>query len=452
MGETWFGHYRLDRLLGSGGSGRVWLAHDSTTDRDVALKVLAADLAADPGFRRRFTREARLAAQLRGPHTVTIHAFGELDGLLYLDMELIDGIDAAALLRREVRLAPGRATGIVAQAGTALAAAHRIGLVHRDVKPSNLMVTPREFVYLIDFGTATRDGQPAITATGNLVGTLGYVAPERFSGAADARSDQYSLACVLFELLTGRRPFGDGDSPQQVLAHLMTAPPAASMLNPAVPRELDAVIVRGMAKEPGERYADVEQFVAAARAAVGGGDIATADIAPATVPAATYRFPAPAPITRPGTAPVGIRPGTAPAGDNGPGTAPTGGNRHRLAAAALAGLAAVVGGALYLNRPAATGITDGAPTTPPAATATTLPLPPRSAAPIAATPAPCPDCENDTAEPPPPAPEPEPIIIESAAPEPRPGNNGNGNGNSGNGNGPGSNNGNGKIKPPKPDK
>ncbi|WP_067650975.1 serine/threonine-protein kinase [Nocardia harenae] len=441
MGETWFGHYRLDRLLGSGGSGRVWLAHDTATARDVALKVLAADLAADPGFRRRFTREARLAAQLRGPHTVAIHAFGELDGLLYLDMELIDGIDGAALLRREGRLAPGRATGIVAQAGAALAAAHRIGLVHRDVKPSNLMVTPREFVHLIDFGTATRDGQPAITATGNLVGTLGYVAPERFSGAADARSDQYSLACVLFELLTGRRPFGDGDSPQQVLAHLMTAPPAASTLNPAVPRELDAVIARGMAKEPGERFADVELFAAAARAAVGGRDIVTADLAPATVPGPSYRHLAP--ITRPET------------------PAP-GGNRPRIAATALAALAAVIGGALYLNRPVAVGIIDGAPTTPPAAT--TLPAasakaaPPRSAAPIAATPAPCPDCGTETAGPPPPAAGPEPIPAPPAAapqpitppPEPRPGNNGNGN--SGNGNGPGGNNGNGKTKPPKPDK
>ncbi|MFC8042903.1 serine/threonine-protein kinase [Nocardia sp. NPDC057353] len=446
MGETWFGHYRLDRLLGSGGSGRVWLATDTATGRDVALKVLAADLAADPGFRRRFTREARLAAQLRGPHTVTIHGFGEYDGRLYLDMELVDGIDAAELLRREIRLAPGRATNIVAQAGTALAAAHRIGLVHRDVKPSNLMVTAGEFVYLIDFGTATRDGQPAITATGQLVGTLGYVAPERFSGAADARSDQYSLACVLFELLTGRRPFGDGDSPQQVLAHLMTAPPAASMLNPAVPRELDAVIARGMAKEPGARFADVEQFVAAARAAAGGSDIPTVDIAPPTVAGAAYSYPQPAPVTRPDTA-------------------PTGGKRPRIAAAALAGLAVVIGGGLYLSRPDGTGITDGAPTTPPAATGT---LPPRSAAPIAATPAPpvadpCPPaCGERAAEPAPPVVAPEPTVASVGSPPspgdngnsatPGNGNSGNGNGNSGNGNGPGSNNGNGKPKPPKPDK
>ncbi|UGT62058.1 serine/threonine-protein kinase [Nocardia asteroides] len=435
MGETWFGHYRLDRLLGSGGSGRVWLAHDTATDRDVALKVLAADLAADPGFRRRFTREARLAAQLRGPHTVAIHAFGEHDGHLYLDMELVDGIDAAALLRREGRLAPGRATAVVAQAGAALAAAHRIGLVHRDVKPSNLMVTAEEFVYLIDFGTAMRDGQPAITATGNLVGTLGYVAPERFSGAADARSDQYSLACVLFELLTGRRPFGDGDSPQQVLAHLMTAPPAASMLNPAVPRELDAVIARGMAKEPRARFADVEEFVAAARAAAGGADIATADIAPATVAGSWYRHPAPP--TLPETAPR------------------AGSKRPGIAVAALAGLAALIGGVLLLDRPDPPGSTEVAPTSPPG---TAVP----TAAPIAQTPGPVvldtcgpAQCTAVIQAPPPPIGDPDPgaTVAEPGPvnpgpavadlPEPDPGN-----GNPGNGNG----NGNGRVKPEKPDK
>ncbi|MFC3965397.1 serine/threonine-protein kinase [Nocardia jiangsuensis] len=430
MGETWFGHYRLDRLLGSGGSGRVWLAHDTATDRDVALKVLAADLAADPGFRRRFTREARLAAQLRGPHTVAIHGFGEHDGHLYLDMELVDGIDGAALLRREGRLAPGRATGIVAQAGAALAAAHRIGLVHRDVKPSNLMVTAQEFVYLIDFGTATRDGQPAITATGNLVGTLGYVAPERFSGAADARSDQYSLACVLFELLTGRRPFGDGDSPQQVLAHLMTAPPAASTLNPAVPRELDAVIARGMAKEPQARFADVEEFVAAARAAAGGAAVATADIAPTTVTGSTYRHRTPPTL---------------------PETPRAGSRRPRIAVAALAGLAAVIGGVLLLDRPGPAGSTEVAPTSQPTAAVPT-------AAPIAQTPGPLvldtcgpAHCTEAVEAPPPPivagpgatVAEPGPAV--AAPPEPGPGNGGSGDGN-GNGNG------NGRVKPEKPDK
>lgn len=443
MGETWFGPYRLERLLGSGGSGRVWLANDSATGRDVALKVLAADLAADPGFRRRFTREARLAAQLRGPHTATIHGFGEHDGRLYLDMELIDGIDGAALLRREVRLAPGRATGIVAQAGAALAAAHRIGLVHRDVKPSNLMVTPEEFVYLIDFGTATRDGQPAITATGQLVGTLGYVAPERFSGAADARSDQYSLACVLFELLTGRRPFGDGDSPQQVLAHLMTAPPAASMLNPAVPRELDAVIARGMAKEPGARFGDVEQFVAAARAAAGGPEIATADIAPATVGGAVHRHP---PAGMESTTPAGATYRYPPV--TRPDTAGARSRRPRIAVGALAGLAVVIGGVLYLDRPDSTGITDGAPTTPPAVRTTVLP--PLSAAPIAE-PVTGEPCAPGCGEVQPPAVEPAPPDPGTATVEKEKPGNGNGpGGNNGNGNG---NGGNGKPdKPPKPDK
>lgn len=235
MDDMWFGHYRLERLLGSGGTGRVWAAHDTRTDRDVALKVLTAEVGADPAYRQRFTREARLAAQLRGPHTVPIHGFGELDGRLYLDMALIEGVDGAELLRRAGRLAPEAAVRIVAQAAVALDAAHRIGLVHRDVKPSNLMVTSTGYVYLIDFGTAVSAGQRPITATGNMVGTLGYVAPERFGGTADARSDQYSLACVLYELLTRRRPFGDGDAPQQVCAHLMSTPPMASDLVAAVP-------------------------------------------------------------------------------------------------------------------------------------------------------------------------------------------------------------------------
>ncbi|MET8649208.1 protein kinase domain-containing protein [Nocardia aurea] len=295
MDDMWFGHYRLERLLGSGGTGRVWSARDTRTDRDVALKVLTAEVGADPAYRQRFTREARLAAQLRGPHTVPIHGFGELDGRLYLDMALIEGVDGAELLRREGRLAPDAAVRIVTQAAVALDAAHRIGLVHRDVKPSNLMVTSTGFVYLIDFGTAVSAGQRPITATGQMVGTLGYVAPERFGGTADARSDQYSLACVLYELLTRRRPFGDGDAPQQVCAHLMSTPPMASDLVAAVPPELDAVIARAMAKEPGDRWSTAGEFAAAAHAAVTGRDLPTVEIGPVSVPGpaiATIGMPA----------------------------------------------------------------------------------------------------------------------------------------------------------------
>ncbi|MFI6363508.1 serine/threonine-protein kinase [Nocardia sp. NPDC050630] len=284
MGKTWFGHYRLDRLLGSGGTGQVWLARDTVADRTVALKVLACSHAADPTCRLRFTREARLAAQAPGPHRVPIHDFGELDGRLYIDMEFIEGTDVSALLRESGPLDPARAVAIIAQTAMALDAMHRVGLVHRDVKPSNIMVGPTGFVHLIDFGIAHRIDQPAITAHGNVVGTLAYMAPERFDGIADARADQYSLGCVLYECLTGQRPFGNVDSPQQLRAHLLTAPPSAATLNPAVPASLDTVITRAMAKDPNQRYSSAGEFAATAYTAVTGREASTVEIAAATEP------------------------------------------------------------------------------------------------------------------------------------------------------------------------
>ncbi|WP_433757064.1 serine/threonine-protein kinase [Nocardia sp. CA-135398] len=284
MGKAWFGHYRLDRLLGSGGTGQVWLARDTVADRCVALKVLACSHAADPTCRLRFTREARLAAQAPGPHRVPIHSFGELDGRLYIDMEFIEGTDVSALLRDSGPLDPARAVAIIAQTAMALDAMHRVGLVHRDVKPSNIMVGPTGFVHLIDFGIAHRIDQPAITANGNVVGTLAYMAPERFDGVADARADQYSLACVLYECLTGQRPFGNVDSPQQLRAHLLTAPPSAAILNPAVPAALDAVIVRAMAKDPSQRYSSAGEFAATAYTAATGREASTVEIAAETEP------------------------------------------------------------------------------------------------------------------------------------------------------------------------
>ncbi|MEU0507238.1 protein kinase [Nocardia sp. NPDC005998] len=283
MGETRFGHYRLDRLLGSGGTGQVWLARDTVADRDVALKVLAATHAADPTYRLRFTREARLAAHAPGPHMVPIHNFGELDGRLYIDMEFIEGTDVAALLRRDGPMSPAMAVAIIGQTAMALDTAHRAGLVHRDVKPSNIMVSPCGFVRLIDFGIAQRIDQPAITSHGNVVGTLAYMAPERFSGITDARADQYSLACVLHECLTGERPFGNIDSPQQFHAHLLADPPRAAALNPAVPPALDAAIARAMAKDPDQRWSSAGEFASAAYAAVTGQEASTVEIAARTV-------------------------------------------------------------------------------------------------------------------------------------------------------------------------
>jgi serine/threonine-protein kinase len=270
MGEQ-YGKYRLDRLLGRGGMGEVWLARDTGSGRTVALKVLSENLAADGEYRRRFEREARLGSTLRNPHIVRIHDFGEQRGKLFIAMDYIDGIDLAEMLGRVGRLTPVAAVDFVGQVASGLDAAHRAGLIHRDVKPSNILVGSGGHAYLIDFGIAKGIGQTAVTATGMAIGSWPYMAPERFNGTVDARSDIYSLACVLYECLTGRRPYGDTDPPHQMHDHLIASPPCAASVNPAVPAELDAVIACGMAKDQSRRYPSAYEFAAAARAAVGVG-------------------------------------------------------------------------------------------------------------------------------------------------------------------------------------
>lgn len=269
MGEVRFGNYRLERMLGKGGMGQVWLAYDLVAARQVALKLLPAELAAAAGYRKRFEREAEAVARLRDPHIPRIHRFGEIDGRLYIDMQFVAGADLAGKLLAEGRLSPADAVGVIGHVAAALDAAHRFGLVHRDVKPSNIVVHPSGFTYLIDFGIARGLGQTAVTTTGMAIGTLAYMAPERFTGKVDGRADVYSLACVLYECLTGSRPYGDTDPAQQMHAHLMASPPRAGSVCAAVPAALDAVIARGLAKEPDDRYATAGEFAAAARAAIG---------------------------------------------------------------------------------------------------------------------------------------------------------------------------------------
>ncbi|MEU6833018.1 protein kinase [Nocardia beijingensis] len=275
MGEVRFGNYRLERLLGKGGMGQVWLAYDLVAARRVALKLLPAELAAAAGYRKRFEREAEAVARLRDPHVPRIHRFGEIDGRLYIDMQFVEGADLAGKLLAEGRLAPAVAVGVIGHVAAALDVAHRLGLVHRDVKPSNIVVHPSGFTYLIDFGIAHGLGQTAVTTTGMAIGTLAYMAPERFTGKVDGRADVYSLACVLYECLTGSRPYGDTDPAQQMHAHLMATPPRAGSVCAGVPAALDAVIARGLAKEPDERYATAGEFAAAARAAIGVSDSRT---------------------------------------------------------------------------------------------------------------------------------------------------------------------------------
>lgn len=264
-----FGRYRLHELIGEGGMGQVWRAYDTATDRIVAIKLLPERCAIDPSFRERFRREAHDTAQLREPHVVPIHGYGEIEGHLYLDMRLIDGDDARTLLNRDGAMEPATAVGVISQVAAALDAAHAQSLVHRDVKPSNLLVTDTGFVYLIDFGIARSASNTPLTSTSTMIGTLAYMAPERFtSGVADARSDVYALTCVLCEFLTGIPPYPSTSTEQQVAAHLTAAPPAPSMRRLDLPVGFDDVIARGMAKDPDDRYQTAGELAAAAEHAL----------------------------------------------------------------------------------------------------------------------------------------------------------------------------------------
>ncbi|NEM05244.1 serine/threonine-protein kinase [Geodermatophilus normandii] len=265
-----FGPYLLEEVLGVGGMGEVWRARDTRRERLVALKLLPENLNGDPEFASRFRRESHVAARLREPHVIPIHDYGEIDGRLFIDMRLVDGRDLGALLA-EGPLPPHRTVALLSQVADALEAAHADHLVHRDVKPSNVLVTATDFVYVVDFGIARSVGstRTSLTITGATVGTLDYMAPERFTDQPiDGRVDVYSLACVLAQCLTGRRPFRGEDLPALLYAHLYVDPPRPSELVAGVPPALDAVIARGMAKRPEDRYPTPRALIDAARLAL----------------------------------------------------------------------------------------------------------------------------------------------------------------------------------------
>jgi serine/threonine protein kinase len=287
-----FGPYRIESLIARGGMGEVHRAYDTRHDRVVALKLLAPDFAADHDFQERFRREAHAVARLREPHVIPIHAYGEIDGRLYLDMRLVDGDDLGTRLAAGGALTPAEAVDVVGQVAQALAAAHAEGLVHRDVKPSNVLVGATGFAYLVDFGIARAAGPGTeLTVTGGAVGTLDYMAPERFTDApTDHRVDVYSLACVLHQCLTGSKPFTASTAASLIGAHLHQPPPRPSTLRPGLPAAFDAVIARGMAKNPAERFGGVAELADAARAALGG----TSPVPTATPPARQATRPAPA--------------------------------------------------------------------------------------------------------------------------------------------------------------
>ncbi len=267
-----FGPYILTAVIGRGGMGVVYRAYNTVKARTVALKVLTPELAADPVYRERFRRESRRAARLSEPHIIPIHDYGQIDGRLFIDMRLVQGTDLSTMLERDGPLPPNGAAWVIAQVASALDAAHADGLVHRDVKPSNVLITGHiqsmPFAYLIDFGIARAVGSVTVSTATSAVGTLAYMAPERINGApGDHRSDVYSLACVLYECLTGHEPF-TGEMVAVMWAQINSPPPAPTAVRPGLPATVDQVIARGMAKDPASRYSTAGELAAAMLAAV----------------------------------------------------------------------------------------------------------------------------------------------------------------------------------------
>src|SRR6478672_5373517 len=263
------GRYHLMRLLGKGGMGEVYEAEDTVKDRIVALKLLPEAVSHDPVFRKRLQREAHSAGRLQEPHVVPIHDYGEVDGLLYVDMRMIDGTDLRKMLKRFGPMTPARAVAIVRQIASALDAAHESGVMHRDVKPENILITRDDFAYLVDFGIANAATDEKLTELGTAVGTYAYMAPERFTNdEVTYRADVYALACVLHECLTGSQPFPADSVSVVITSHLMQPTPRPSVIRPGIPAAFDQVIARGMAKKPAERYASAGAMAMAATQAL----------------------------------------------------------------------------------------------------------------------------------------------------------------------------------------
>ncbi|MER6209889.1 serine/threonine-protein kinase [Streptomyces sp. NPDC001642] len=275
--------YRIEDEIGRGGMAVVYRAHDLRLDRTVALKLLAPELARNDTFRKRFTHESRVAAAIDHPHIVPVFEAGETDGVLYIAMRYVSGSDLRHLLDREGPLDLSTATRIIGQVASALDAAHEHGLVHRDVKPGNILVARGtdsdhpEHVYLTDFGLTKKSlSLTGFTTVGQFVGTLDYVAPEQISGRpVDGRCDVYGLACVAYETLAGLPPFRRDDDMALLWAHQYDVPPAVSEGRAGLPGHVDGVFAKALAKSPDDRYASCLAFVSALRGGEVGGHAAT---------------------------------------------------------------------------------------------------------------------------------------------------------------------------------
>jgi serine/threonine protein kinase len=273
--------YRIEALIGRGGMGAVYRAEEEGLGRRVALKVIAPELASDERFRERFLRESRIAASLDHPHVIPIYQAGEVDGLLFLAMRYVEGYDLAKLIAEHGALDPKRTVDLLSQIAEALDAAHEKGLVHRDIKPSNVLIAEaagKEHCYLGDFGLTKRTGSlSGVSVAGEIVGTLEYVAPEQITGdALDERADVYSLGCVVYECLTGQSPFPRATDVALLWAHVHEEPTPPSQARPDLPKELDTVLARALAKEPGRRYRSAGELIAATKSALRLGDAPSA--------------------------------------------------------------------------------------------------------------------------------------------------------------------------------
>jgi tRNA A-37 threonylcarbamoyl transferase component Bud32 len=265
--------YRIERLLGRGGMAAVYLAEDTRLKRKVALKVLSPELAADEVFRQRFVDESERLASVDHPNIIPVYEAGQDGDHLFIAMRLVDTTDLKQLIAAQGPLPPERAVALVTQVAGALDAAHAKGLVHRDVKPANVLVAAGsggEHAYLSDFGLTKRTEETSgLTKTGYFMGTIDYVAPEQISGkGVDGRTDQYALACVLFQCLTGHPPYPRDDDAAVLFSHLSEPVPSVTESRPGLPVAIDAVVAKGMAKEKEDRYPDCMGLAAAARAAL----------------------------------------------------------------------------------------------------------------------------------------------------------------------------------------
>jgi serine/threonine-protein kinase len=318
-----FGLYRIESLLGRGGMSVVYLAEDTRLGRRVAIKVLSAELAADDAFRSRFVRESQLAAGLEHPNIVPVYEAGEAEGQLFIAMRYVRGTDLRTLLTREGPFDSDRTIALLRPVAAALDAAHRRGLVHRDVKPANILIATdegEEHVYLSDFGlskhTSSRSG---LTKTGTFMGTVDYVAPEQIQGHdVDGRTDGYSLACVLFECLTAKVPFAKDSDVATLFGHIQDPPPRVTQARESLPSEIDEVIAQGMAKNPDDRPQTATALIDRAARALGAPS--GPKEAPSIPAAPTVLAPPPAPgwaasTAPPETGPATVPPFTSPAAD-----------------------------------------------------------------------------------------------------------------------------------------